>query len=135
MLTYLDKLAKPLCTPSVVYVTLSLLVLFSIVFENLIIGDNNSFVCGKHRSSIDKSCRVNGLAIQIIFIITKGMYIIFWAYILNMLCRNGYINVAWFFVIFPLTLTFVIIAVVMILLGVQKIDSINLPKCLEVLSE
>jgi hypothetical protein len=44
----------------------------------------------------------------------KALYILFWTFILNSLCKAGYKEVSWFLVLLPLILLFIILALVII---------------------
>jgi len=46
-----------------------------------------------------------------IFII-KVVYILFWTWILNLMCKDGYTNIAWFLVLLPFVLLFWIVGMV-----------------------
>ena len=42
---------------------------------------------------------------SVIFIV-KILYILFWTWILNLICRDGHANIAWFLVLVPFILVF-----------------------------
>lgn len=97
------KTFKELCTPAAVYFMVSILSLIMILFQNL--GNSNSYHVGNF------SCRVPSTTL--IFII-KLIYILFWTWILNLICKDGHTGISWFLVLFPLILFFVIISLLMI---------------------
>jgi len=39
----------------------------------------------------------------------KVLYILFWTWVLNLMCKGGYKNVAWFLVLLPFVLFFVVL--------------------------
>jgi hypothetical protein len=47
-------------------------------------------------------------------IFSEGLYILFWTWILNLMCRTGYASISWFLVVFPLVLFFVLIGLMML---------------------
>ena len=97
------KSIKELCSPAAVYFIISILSLVAILFQNL--GNSNSYHVGNF------SCRVPSTSI--IFII-KLIYILFWTWILNLICKDGHTGISWLLVLFPLILFFVIISIVML---------------------
>lgn len=57
------------------------------------------------------SCYVPSTA-AVIF--SEAMYILFWTWILHLMCRTGYASISWFMVVFPLVLFFVLIGLMML---------------------
>jgi hypothetical protein len=94
---------KDLCTPSQVYFVLSIISLVVILLQNL--GNTNSYHLGSF------SCRVPNTAL--VFII-KLVYILFWTWILNLICKDGHTMISWLLVLFPLVLLFAMIGLLMI---------------------
>jgi len=89
---------KKLCTPAFFYMLISLFALLMIVIQN--IGNTNTFCLGSY------SCDVpNVYSIYIM----KVLYILFWTWVLNLMCKGGYKNVAWFLVLLPFVLFFVVL--------------------------
>jgi hypothetical protein len=74
-----------------------------ILFQNL--GNSNSYHVGNF------SCRVPSTAL--IFII-KLIYILFWTWVLNLICKDGHTGVSWLLVLLPSILLFVLIGMLMI---------------------
>jgi len=97
------KTLKELCTPALIYFIISILALVIILFQNL--GDNNSYNVGAF------SCSVPSTAV--IFII-KIIYIVFWTYILNLICKDGHSELSWLLVLFPFLLLFVFIGIMLL---------------------
>jgi H+/Cl- antiporter ClcA len=44
----------------------------------------------------------------------KLVYVLFWTWILNLMCKDGHANIAWLLVLLPFILLFVILGTVMI---------------------
>jgi hypothetical protein len=88
-----------LCTPSYVYLVISSIALFIMIFQNF--GNIDKYCVGSY------TCDVSSTAL--IFII-KGIYILFWTWILNLICKSGSPNIAWFLVLMPFILFFVFVA-------------------------
>ncbi len=97
------KTLKELCTPSAVYFIVSIVSLIMILFQNL--GNSSSYHIGNF------SCRVPS---TILIFIIKLIYILFWTWILNLICKDGHTGISWFLVLFPFILFFVLIGMIMI---------------------
>jgi len=88
---------KNLCTPAFVYFAVSILGLILIIFNNL--GNTNIYNLGTFSANVPNT--------TLIFVI-KLIYILFWTWILNLICRDGHSGVAWLLVLFPFVLIFLI---------------------------
>ena len=92
-----NKLSQ-LCTPSLVYFVISVIGLAMAIVQNL--GNKNKYSLGSF------SCQVPScLAVFIV----KIVYVLFWTFILNSLCRAGFTDMSWFLVLLPFILFFVLI--------------------------
>ena len=96
---------KNICTPAYVYLVVSTIALIIMAFQNL--GNVNTYCIGSY------SCNVS--SVFMIFIL-KAIYILFWTWVLNIICRGGAPGLAWFFVLLPYILMFILIG----MLFVQK---------------
>lgn len=97
------KSLKDLCTPAMLYFVISIIGLVIVLMQNL--GNTNSYHVGSF------SCRVPNTAL--IFIV-KLIYILFWTYVLNLICRDGHIGVSWLLVLLPWILLFVMMGILML---------------------
>jgi hypothetical protein len=100
-MTFPNKLSQ-LCTPSYVYFIISVLAIAIAAVQN--IGNSNKYTLGMF------SCRVPSC---ISIFIVKIVYIFFWTWILNLMCKDGHSEVAWFLVLLPFVMLFVILGFVM----------------------
>jgi hypothetical protein len=91
---------KDLCTPASLYLVLSVIALIVMFFQN--IGSENVYCLGIYECTVS--------SVSLIFII-KILYILFWTWVLNLICRAGYSGVSWFLVLFPFVLFFILIAI------------------------
>jgi hypothetical protein len=89
---------RNLCTPSYVYLVISLIGLIIMAINNY--GNVNVYCFGSY------SCFVSSTFL--IFLI-KFIYIIFWTWILNLMCKAGATSLSWFFVLLPFILFFIIL--------------------------
>ena len=94
---------RNLCTPASVYLAISLIAYSIMLFQNY--GNNTVYCLGI------QSCDTSN--VTLIFIL-KFMYILFWTWILNIICRAGATPIAWILVILPFLLMFVMIGMFMI---------------------
>jgi hypothetical protein len=91
-----------LCTPSYVYFIISVLAIAISAIQNM--GNSNKYTLGMF------SCRVPSC---IAVFIVKIIYILFWTWILNLMCKDGHAGIAWFLVLLPFIMLFVIMGMVM----------------------
>lgn len=97
------KSIKDLCTPAYLYFIISIVGLFAAMVQNL--GNNNSYHLGEF------SCRVPN---TFLVFVLKLIYILFWSYVLNLICKDGHVGVSWLLVLLPWILLFVIMGLLMI---------------------
>jgi hypothetical protein len=89
---------KNLCTPAFVYLMLSVFSIFVLAIQN--IGNTNKYCIGLYE------CDANN---TLVVFVLKVIYIVFWTFILNLLCKSGFTQLSWFLVILPFLLLFVLI--------------------------
>ncbi len=97
------KSLKELCSPAMIYFLISIISLAVVLFQNL--GNSNSYNIGSF------SCRVPNTAV--VFIV-KLMYVLFWTYVLNLICKDGHTSLSWLLVLLPWILLFLMIGILMI---------------------
>ena len=97
------KSLNELCRPSYIYFIISFIALIMIAIQN--IGNSQTYCLGNF------SCRVPSTIAVFVF---KLVYILFWSWILNLMCKDGHSDIAWFLVLLPFILLFVILGTVMI---------------------
>ena len=86
-----------LCTPAQIYMYVSFFILFVMLFYNYV-GNVNIFCLG------NLSCDVNN---NIIFVI-KIIYILFWTWLLNIICRYGGEVLSWKILLIPMAVLFIL---------------------------
>jgi hypothetical protein len=96
------KSVKKLCPPALVYLVLSVIGFFLVLGQN--IGNTNSYNIGHY------SMRCPSTIMVFVF---KVLYILFWTWVLNILCKSGFSGFSWFLVLLPFILMFIILAMVM----------------------
>lgn len=94
---------RNLCSPALFYLVVSLSALLVMFLQN---STNEKVYCLGHYS-----CDVP--SVFLIFVV-KILYILFWTWVLNLICRDGYPIVSWVLVLLPIVLFFVLIGLMMI---------------------
>lgn len=93
---------RKLCTPAHVYLVVSVIAMIILIIQNA--SNTNSYCVGAFE------CEVPDVAS---LFIAKGIYIIFWTFVLNSICKGGGPSgkkIAWFLVIVPWLLMAIAIA-------------------------
>ena len=97
-MTFPTKL-KQLCTPSYVYFVLSSIGIIFTAVQNM--GNNNKYCLGLFTCPVSSCMLIFALKITII---------LFWTWMLNLMCKDGHSEIAWFLVLLPFVLYFMVIA-------------------------
>ena len=97
------KSVKDLCAPAMFYFYISIFVYILTLIQNF--GILTSYKIGIY------SCNCPN---TIILFIAKLVYILFWTYILNLICKDGYTTFSWLLVLLPFLLFFVLIGLILI---------------------
>lgn len=94
---------RNLCTPSYLYLVISIIFILVTLFQNYTYTD--VYCLGSYSCSVPST--------MMIFII-KILYVLFWTWVLNLICRAGAPTFAWLLVLFPIILMFLLISMYMI---------------------
>lgn len=97
----ISKNIMQLCNPALFYLIVSSIALLVTLFQNL--GNNGIYTLGRMSYRVPST---------IIIFLIKIVYVIFWTWILNLICKDGYTSISWLLVFFP----FIIIAIMIIIL-------------------
>jgi hypothetical protein len=100
------KYLKELCKPAYIYFIMSFFSLLLILGQNVFFNKKNKYCVGMF------NCAVKTLIP--IFLIKIG-YIMFWTFILDMLCKNGYTQISWLILLFPFIMFFILIGLFILL--------------------
>jgi hypothetical protein len=87
------KSVKELCKPALFYFIMSIVGLLIVAFQNM--GNNNELMIGSTMLKVENS--------PVIFIV-KLLYILFWTWILNLICKDGHSGISWLLVLMPFIL-------------------------------
>jgi hypothetical protein len=88
-----------LCSPAYVYFLLSFFGIVLLWFQNMS-SSNRMYMVGSYRSNV-----VN----KIVIFAVKIIYILFWTWILNLMCKDGHKDIAWILVLLPFVLMFLMV--------------------------
>tara|TARA_X000000950_G_C13703540_1_gene573151 strand:+ start:461 stop:781 length:321 start_codon:yes stop_codon:yes gene_type:complete len=104
----LEELNK-LCRPAYFYFVSSVFIVTFLFIQNL--GNTNLYCVGSYQCQVPNT--------TVIFV-GKLLYILFWTWLLNLICKSGFSEISWLLVLFPIILFFV-------LLGVLILESPRVP--------
>ena len=90
------------CTPAYFYFIISIFAIIIMTIQNF--GNTNVYCLG------DYSC---GVTSTFLIFIIKMLYVLFWTWVLNLLCKNGYESISWFLVLLPYVVMFILIAYIL----------------------
>lgn len=96
---FLEKINK-LCTPSYVYLVISSITLIALAIQNS--GSNTTYCAGSY------NCQTSNV---VLLFLIKIIYVAFWTWILNLICKMGSPVISWALVLAPFILMFIFIAV------------------------
>ena len=96
---YIFNLRK-LCTPASIYFFLSLFAFIIILFQN--IGGQRNILCVG-----DYKCDIGNIFLALFL---NLIYILFWTFILDLMCKNGYEKLSWLIILMPILLAFIILS-------------------------
>lgn len=94
---------RNLCTPSYVYLVISSIAMVVMIYQNM--GNMNTYCLGSY------SCNVTSTTL--IFVI-KAVYILFWTWVLNLMCKSNATGIAWFVLLLPVIVMFILIGAMML---------------------
>jgi hypothetical protein len=90
---------KQLCSPALLYFLVSIVGLIIVAFQNLTSNMNTLQLAGMHM-------RVPNL---LLLFVVKLIYILFWTWILNLICKDGHSGISWLLVLVPFVLMFFVV--------------------------
>ena len=101
----LKKDLNALCTPAYLYLVISVIILLLVIAQNLVQGSSNRLCIGSY------SCHVGNVLWPLLL---KLIYIAFWTFVLDALCKYGLKELAWFLVLFPIVLAGILVGLLLI---------------------
>jgi|TARA_B110000858_G_scaffold174719_1_gene207570 hypothetical protein len=84
------KEIKKLCQPAYLYLVISIFGIVIAMIQNL--GNTNKLCLGNFECAVPNTLHI---------FVGKTIYVLFWTFILNIICKSGYKKVSWFIVLVP----------------------------------
>ena len=100
-MSQIDRQIRSLCTPAQVYFFISMISILGILSQNVM--DSNTFRVGIYSTQSPIS--------NFWFFISKVIGVLIWTFLLNYLCNSGWKDVAWFLVLLPILVMFIVLGV------------------------
>ena len=107
------------CTPALIYLAISSIVVISIVLQNLFNKDDTELCIGAYKCTFTH---------KLLVLVFKVLYMLFWTWLLNYLCKKGYKGLSWFLLLIPILLAAVIVGVILILAPGMIYGSVEHPR-------
>lgn len=93
---------RRLCTPAYVYLVISVIAIVIMFIQNF--GNTNTYCLGSYSCDVNNTFMIFSL---------KIVYVLFWTWILNLICSAGGTPIAWFLLLLPFLLFFILISLMM----------------------
>jgi hypothetical protein len=97
------KNLKQLCTPAYIYFVISMIMIIVAAIQNM--GNNKKYSLGMFSCNVPSCIGV---------FLVKIIYILFWTWILNLMCKDGHTRIAWFLLFLPFIIIFILLGIVMV---------------------
>jgi hypothetical protein len=97
------KSVKELCSPALFYFVVSIVGLLIVALQNM--GNNHELMLGSTMLNVQNN--------PVIFIV-KLVYILFWTWILNLICKDGHSGISWVLVFLPFILSVLLLLALML---------------------
>ena len=99
------KTLKSLCAPAYFYLVISVIVVALLIIQNFLNGNVNELCVGSF------SCGVENV---VVVFVLKILYVAFWTFVLDALCKYGLKKLSWFLVLFPFILFAVLLGLTLV---------------------
>jgi hypothetical protein len=115
------KWANSLCPPARLYFLLSMVLLVVSAVQNLLgVGTTRSVGRGKNRICLGMyDCRSS--VHPLVMFLLQLLYIFAWSWVLNEICKAGYVNLSWFILFLPFIAFFGMLALFVLAVGLNKV--------------
>lgn len=114
------KTIRSLCTPAYIYFFISMFALVLMLTQNMM-GESDRYCLGVYSCPSQNNASI---------FIAKILYIVFWTFILNSICKTGFTGISWFLVLFPFIFMFVALGIMILrgqhLEGMHNMDHKNM---------
>ena len=106
---FLPKPVRGLCTPALAYLVLSVISFIAVLGQN--VSDSRKFCLGK------LSCQIPHVSLALA---AKALYIAFWTWAINALCKSGHPKLAWALLFLPVIAFFVIASLLVVFVSMDE---------------
>ena len=115
------KWVNSLCPPARLYFLLSVTLLIISVVQNLLgVGTTQRVGNGKNRICLGMyDCRSS--VHPVVMFLVQVLYIFLWSWVLNQICKAGYVNISWFILFLPFIAFFALLALFVLGVVMNKI--------------
>jgi hypothetical protein len=104
---------KQLCMPAFIYFMVSIITYIIIFLQNIFMPSHTMLMTeGRMYHLGVHSCFMSSFMYLLVFII-QLIYILFWTWVLNLICKDGHSGISWILVLLPFLLFFVLMGLVM----------------------
>ena len=111
-MTLKNQISK-LCTPAYIYLVLSVIGLVILTIQNF--GNTKKYCVGRY------SCIVPSTVLVFLF---KIIFVAFYTFILDLLCKAGYTNLSWFLILLPFIM-FIVTFIFAVLFGEKLMNTLS----------
>lgn len=105
MTTLMNTITK-LCPPAMLYLILSVISISVLFHQNY--KEPSNYCVGKYTAK--------SLCNNKVYFLFKIIYVIFWLYVLQKLCKNGYTTLSWILVLLPIIVMFILVGILLTVL-------------------
>ena len=95
---------KKLCSPASIYFVISMIAFLIILVQN--VGGESNILCVG-----DYKCDIGNVFVSLF---VNLLYIVFWTFVLDLMCKNGYEKISWVLVLMPILLFFITLTIIML---------------------
>lgn len=115
------KWTNKLCPPARLYFILSVALMLASIFQNLLgVGTTQRVGNGKNRMCVGVyDCRSS--VHPILMFVIQIAYIFLWTWVLNQICKAGYVNLSWFILFLPFILFFTMLGAFILMVMFNRV--------------
>lgn len=115
------KWANSLCPPARLYFFLSMVLLVISAVQNLLgVGTTHRVGQGNNRICLGLY-ECNSSVHPLVVFLLQLLYIFAWSWVLNQICKAGYVNLSWFILFLPFIAFFGMLALFVLAVGLNKV--------------
>lgn len=115
------KWVNSLCPPARLYFIISIALMIVSILQNILkVGTTHRIGNGQNQVCVGVyDCRTD--VHPILMFLVQLFYILLWSWILNMICKAGYVNLSWFILFLPFIAFFALLGLFVLMVLLEKI--------------